>query len=229
MAKILVIEDDKNMRDAVQDNLEFDGHLVESVASGEEALAILAISEYDLIVLDLGLPGVSGVDLCSRFRASGGQSPVLILTANEDLHHKDQGFSAGADDYLTKPFHQKELLLRVRALLRRAPSLKEDTLRYGPFVLDPSTRQLTRAGEALRLTPIEFTLLEFMVRNSQRVFTQEELLLKVWPSSSERTANSIRMCIGKIRAKIDIQGEPSFIENLHGHGYRLRFLDMKTN
>lgn len=222
MAKILLVEDDNEISIAVQDMLELDRHRVEAVDSGEDALAMLAINEYDLIVLDMGLPGITGVDVCNQFRFKGGVSPILFLTANDTMKGKESGFSAGADDYLTKPFNMKELSLRVRALLRRPGILRPDVLTTGWLVVEPGSHKVTKRGESVKLSPIEFALLEFLMRHPGRIFSQDELLSKVWPSDSERTPDTIRTCIRKLRAKVDEPGEQSVIENLHGLGYRLR-------
>jgi two-component system OmpR family response regulator len=222
MAKILLVEDDPNIAAAVQDSLEHTKHRVEAVVDGEEALVCLEVSEYDLIVLDMGLPKMSGAEVCSAFRARGGTTPVLMLTANDTLRGKEAGFTAGVDDYLTKPFHPAELLMRVKALLRRSPNLQNDVLTCGGLELDLGTTQVRHKGQLIRLSPIELALLEFLMRHKGRVFSQDELLVKVWPSDSERTPDSIRTCIRKLRAKIDEPGAESIIENLHGLGYRLR-------
>jgi two-component system, OmpR family, response regulator len=222
MAKILLVEDDREIATAVQDVLELDKHRVETVIDGEDALARLAVNEYDLIVLDMGLPGISGIEVCNAFRFRGGSSPILFLTANDSIKGKESGFAAGADDYLTKPFHMRELTMRVKALLRRPTILKEDTLSCGSLVVDPSAHIVKNRGETVKLSPIEFALLEFLMRHPGRIFSQDELLSKVWPSDSERTPDTIRTCIRKLRAKIDQPGDPSIIENLHGLGYRLR-------
>lgn len=222
MAKILLVEDDTNIAKSVQDTLELDGHRVETVANGEDAMAYLGANEYDVIVLDMGLPGISGVEVCQNFRSRGGKAPILMLTANDTIDHKESGFTAGIDDYLTKPFQPKELLLRIKALLRRPQNLKADVLCCGALSLDPAKHLVTKHDEPIHLSPTEFALLEFMMRNSGRTFNQEELLLKVWSSDSERTPDTIRTCIRKLRAKIDQPGEQSIIENIHGLGYRLR-------
>ena len=222
VAKILLVEDDENVAVGVQDSLESVHHRVEAVLDGEEALVRLAINEYDLIVLDMGLPKITGAEVCKEFRGRGGTTPILMLTANDTLRGKEIGFTAGVDDYLTKPFHPQELLLRVKALLRRPSNIQADLLSIGALQLDPDNHNVISGGQAVRLTPIEFALLEFMMRHKGRTFSQEELLAKVWPSDSERTPDSIRTCIRKLRAKIDDPGAESVIENVHGLGYRLR-------
>lgn len=221
MAKILFVEDDKSLALSIQDHLELDKHRVEHVENGEDALAYLDVNTYDLIILDVGLPGISGVEVCNKFRNRGGKTPILMLTANNTLQDKESGFSAGVDDYLTKPFHIKELLLRLKALLRRPTELISDNLTAGALTLDRAKYAAILHGNTIRLSPTEYALLEFLMRHPGRTFSQDELLEKVWSSASERTADTIRTCIRKLRAKIDLPGKPSIIENLHGIGYRL--------
>lgn len=221
MAKILVVEDHLQTATNIKDHLELNHHRVEVVNDGDDALSHLAVNDYDLIVLDMDLPKVNGIQVCRRYRERGGVAHVIMLTGNDSMDGKEGGFTAGVDDYLTKPFHPRELLLRVQALLRRTQDLKKDLLTHRTITLDPVSHSLTNHGKEIRLAPIEFALLEFLMRHKGQVFAQEDLLARVWPADSERIPDTIRACVRKIRAKVDIAGEPSVIENVHGIGYKL--------
>jgi DNA-binding response OmpR family regulator len=221
MAKILVVEDDPIVASMVADALEFGSHSVEMLTDGLEAQAFLKTYTYDLLILDVELPGMTGFEICRAFRGGGGKAPVLMLTGKSTITDKTDGFEAGADDYLTKPFHVKELLLRVQALLKRASPSSEPVLKASDLVLDPSAFKITKNGGELRLTPVEFALLEFLMRHPGRVFSPEALINSAWPSSSERSPETVRTCVKKLRDKIDTKGLPSIITNAPGVGYKL--------
>lgn len=221
MAKILVVEDDAALRMTIQDTLEFERHQVETAANGIDALAMLGASGYDLLVLDVHLPGADGLEICRYYRKRGGDAPVLFLTARDTISDKEQGYSAGADDYLTKPFHIRELTLRTQALLKRSASKSDDVLCIRNLELNRKTHTVSKAGEKLKLAKMEFTLLEFFMRHSGEVFSTEALVARVWPSESERSPETLRSAIKKLREKIDSAGESSLIQNVHGVGYKL--------
>lgn len=221
MTKILVVEDDKTLATTVSDWLKYEHYLVEIVESGQAALDRLGTSSYDVIVLDLALPGIGGIEVLKRYRNGGGSAPVLILTGKGELDEKEQGFEAGADDYLTKPCHLRELSARVKALLRRPKMTVGNIVKFGPLELDPSAFRVTRDGREVQLARMEFALLEFLMRHPAQVFSPEALLERVWKSESERSPESIRTLIKKLRKKIDTPGGDSLIENVHGVGYRL--------
>ena len=222
MANILLVEDDTSSAAFVTEWLNAQQHELQVVNDGGEALKKMMDSEFDVILLDWNLPNTSGLNILREYRKNGKNTPVIMLTGRSDLKEKEIGLDSGADDYLTKPFHPKELLMRVKALLRRPSNFQSDVLSIGAIELHPTEHTVSNRGEPVRLSPIEFALLEFMLRHKGRTFSQEELLAKVWPSDSERTPDSIRTCIRKLRAKIDNPGDESLIENLHGLGYRLR-------
>ncbi len=221
MAKILLVEDNLPTATNIRDHLELDRHRVEMVNNGEDALAHLAVGDYDIIVLDMNLPGIDGTEVCRHYRHRGGNAHILMLTANDTMEAKEGGFVSGVDDYLTKPFHPRELSLRVQALLRRSDKLKQDILSYGTLTVDPISHVVTKQGRQIKLAPIEFDLLTFLLRHRGQVFSSEDLLVKVWPSDSERIPETIRVCVRKIRAKVDDPGETSIIENVHGVGYKI--------
>jgi len=220
MAKILLVEDDRNLADTICTWLQLESYLVEKAETGTDALDLLRAYPYDLVILDIELPRLNGLEVCRQFRASGGSCPVLFLTNKSTVADKETGFGIGADDYLTKPFHLKELSARLRALLRRSQMLFPDVLTAGKLELDPRSRQLKRAGEDIHLPKMEFALLEFFMRYPNQVFSSEALLERVWTSESERSSDTIRSCIKKLRNKIDIEGEQSMIKNVHGVGYK---------
>ncbi len=221
MAKILVVEDDAEFAAVIEEWLSFDHHTVEVVPTGNEGLERLQIFEYELVILDLGLPGVSGMDILRSFRAQGAMTPVLILTGKRAMEDKLEGFETGADDFLTKPFHGKELSARVKALLRRPQAMLPTILKHGDIELDPDNFVVKRNGEEVRLLPKEFALLQFMMRNPKRLFVTDELLLRVWSSDSEATAEALTTCIKRLRQKLDLPGQPSVVRNVHGVGYGL--------
>lgn len=222
MAKILVVEDDPGTALIVQDTLEFEHYIVEVVADGLMAMEYLRSFSYDLIVLDFNLPGMTGAEICRTFRAEGGTSPVIMLTSRQELPDKATGFSSGVDDYLPKPFAPQELVWRIKSLLRRATGVLSERLKAGHIEMDLESKIVWKRGVEVHLSPIEFALLEFFLRHPGRVFGQEALLDSVWPSTSERTADTVRTCIRRLRVKIDVEGEPSLISNVHGAGYKLR-------
>lgn len=221
MAKILIVEDDLSLGKMVRDWLALDHHATELVSDGAEALSMLKVYEYDLIVLDWELPNVSGIEILKAFRAQGGLAPVLMLTGRGTIDDKESGFDSGADDYLTKPFHGKELTARIRALLRRPEGYVGDILSCGALQLDKTNYRVTRGEEEIRLLPKEFALLEFLMRNQKRVFAPEALLNRVWATESEATVDALTTCIKRLRKKIDVDGQPSIIRTVHGVGYKL--------
>src|SRR4030095_15121453 len=203
MAKILLVEDDVQLSRTVKGWLSLEHHSVETVQSGQDALDMLAVYQYDLIVLDWQLPGLSGLELCKEFRSQGGLTPILMLTGKSAIAEKEAGLDAGSDDYLTKPFHMKELSARVRALLRRASGMTSNVLSAGKLVLDPSLYRVTVNGEEIHLQKREFALLEFLMRNPNKVFSAEALLERVWASETDATPFAIRTCMMRLRRKIE--------------------------
>ncbi len=220
MSKILVVEDEKNIADTISDMLSFEGHVVEIVDNGGDALQLLKISEFELIVLDWGLPGKSGLEVLSLYRAAGGNAPVLMLTAKRQVEERECGLDSGADDYLTKPFHMRELAARVRALLRRPAALMDNVLQAGYLRLDRGTHSLTREGHPVRLLPREFDLLEFFMRHPNQIFSLNSLLNHIWRSDTDASPAAVRQCIKRLRKKIDVQDGQSLIESVHGVGYK---------
>ncbi|HEY9719309.1 MAG TPA: response regulator transcription factor [Trichormus sp.] len=222
MAKILVSDDDVSLCTTITGWLSLEHHNVESVHDGNDALEHLKISEYDIVVLDIGLPGISGLEVLKELRTSGSTTPVLILTGKTTVDDVEKGFEAGADDYLRKPFHGKELMARIRALLRRPQSMVGNVLTFGNLVLDRENYKVTKDGHNVNLLPKEFSLLEFFMRHPNRVFAPEALLNRVWSSDSDATIEAVTTCIKRLRQKIDTAGQASLICTVRGAGYRLQ-------
>lgn len=221
MAKILVVEDDLDLRSIVEDWLKHEHHLIETATKGDEAMELITTYPYDLIILDWQLPVLDGIQILQKFRQGGGRTPVLMLTGQDKTNHIETGLDSGADDYLTKPFHMKELSARIRALLRRPQNVIENVLKCGDITLNPRTYSVTRGGADLKLLPKEFALLEFFMRHPNQVFSTEALLDRVWRSENDAAPETVRTCIKRLRKKIDLENEDSIIETLHSVGYRL--------
>ncbi len=221
MAKILVVDDDPGIRDIVANVLEEYNHTVESLDNGGEAVGWLRAYQYDLIILDWQLPGQSGVEICEQFRNAGGQTPVLMLTGKGQIDEKELGYGSGVDDYLTKPFHVKELVLRVNALLKRIPEIRHKKSCIKGWVLDDLNYTVSREGETVQLTRREWQLLDFLFRRPNQYFDSDTLLNRVWETDSEATSEALRTCIKRLRKKLDKPNEDSIIVSVKGLGYMI--------
>ena len=221
MAKILLVEDDLDLAQMVVEWLTFEHHSVELVADGQEGMDRLRLCQYDAVILDWGLPQMSGTEILRAYRAEGGNTPIIMLTGKGSVSEKETGLDSGADDYLTKPFNMKELSARMRALLRRSSGLATNVLRVGDLVVDPSKYKVSN-GVDIQLLPREFALLEFFMRHPDEVFSGDALLQRVWHSESEATSEAIRTCIKRLRQKIDKDDNDSIIQTIPRVGYKLR-------
>lgn len=222
MAKILVVEDDVDLSCKVNDWLSFEQHLVEVVYDGREAYDRLRVYCYEVVVLDWDLPKMTGLEVCKQYRDQGGHTPILMLTGKDAIAEKEAGLDAGADDYLTKPFHLKELSARIRALLRRpVQSYTGSTIKLGELELDPLSRRVTRNGGEVILQPKEYALLEFFMRHPNEVFSPDALINRVWNSDSDVSADSIYTYMKMLRRKISPEAPGSIIKTVHGVGYKL--------
>lgn len=223
MTKILVVEDHKELSDLIRDSLAANECLVDCVQSGPEALNQLRLYEYDLIILDLNLPGLSGIDVCRTFRQHGGSTPVLMLTGNRTIDDKELGFEAGADDYLCKPFHFRELVLRAKAMMRRGAGQtgNNGVLTAGNISLYIKEHRITRNDLEINLLPKEFALLEFLLRHPNQVFSAEALIQRVWPSTTDSSPETIRSYITRLRSKLGASEDDPIIATVHGVGYKL--------
>lgn len=220
MAKILLAEDDLALASTIKDWLEFEKNTVEAVKDGASALDNLLALEYDVAILDWNLPNMTGVEVCQQYRAKGGAIPIILLTGKNSVKEKEEGLDAGADDYLTKPFHPKELAARLRAMIRRSTGFVSEVMTVGPLTLDREKRVVLLHGKPVHLQPMEYTLLEFFMKNPNQVFSPETLLAKLWDASSDVSLDAIYTCIRRLRKKLDTpESSDSIIRTVHGVGY----------
>jgi two-component system response regulator MprA len=220
---ILVVDDEAAVRRALNRALRLEGYEVELAADGAEALRLLEDgAQPDVVLLDLLMPGVDGLEVCRRLRRSGSRLPVLMLTARAEVSDRVSGLDAGADDYLAKPFALQELLARVRALLRRSGGDESDVLRFADLELDPRTREVRRGGEEIELTRTEFSLLELFLRNPRQVLTRSLIFERVWGYDFGAGSNSLDVYVGYLRRKTEAGGGPRLIHTVRGVGYALR-------
>ncbi len=219
--RVLLVEDDPDLSRQLKASLDDAGYAVDHAPDGEEAQFLGETEPYDAIILDLGLPKVDGVSVLERWRRDGRTTPVLILTARGAWSEKVAGFDAGADDYLTKPFHTEELLARLRALLRRAAGQASPTLTCGGLRLDPRSARASVNGEPLRLTSLEYRLLHYLMMQQGRVISRTELVEHLYDQDFDRDSNTIEVFVGRVRKKIGADR----IETVRGLGYRLVCLE----
>lgn len=220
--ELLLVEDDALLGKSVQRGLSDAGHECEWVKDGEEAIRQARGASYSVIILDLMLPDISGIEVLRRLRADGIETPVLVLTALGSVDERVSGLNAGADDYLVKPFAFAELAARLDALARRAMQTVKTELRDGPLMLDLRTRRATRNSKDIDLTPTEFSLLEFLMRNANQTVTRRMLCEHLWDADWEGVTNVIEVHINRLRAKIDRGFDERLIHTLRGIGYAFR-------
>ncbi|MGE5618792.1 MAG: response regulator transcription factor [Sphingomonadaceae bacterium] len=220
--RILVVDDDPKILSLMRRGLSFAGYDVALAPDGEEALSIARDQPPDLVVLDVMLPGLDGLEVCRRLRAGDPDMPILMLTAKDRVPDRVAGLDAGADDYLVKPFAFDELLARIRALLRRARPPEDDVLRYADLTLNPATREVQRGGRPIELTTREYELLEFLMRHARQVLSRELIFERVWGSDFLGDSNLIDVHIMRLRDKLEAAGERRLIHTVRGVGYTLR-------
>ncbi|KAA9133570.1 response regulator transcription factor [Marinihelvus fidelis] len=219
--RILIVEDDIRLQDSVAGMLREAGYAVDVTADGTEGLWYGEEFPIDLAIVDLGLPGMSGLELIAALRKASVDVPILILTARSDWKDKVDGLEAGADDYLTKPFHPEELKARVSALLRRAAGHASPALAFGPLDIDLSAQRVRLDGNEVDLTTFEYKVLEYLAMRPDSVVTKSELSEHIYEEDADRDSNVIEVFIGRLRRKLDPGGELKPIETLRGRGYRL--------
>lgn len=221
--KILVVEDEKRIANYVKKGLELKSHVVDVCYDGQAGLDFALAEEYDLLILDWMLPGMSGLEICKQLRADDDSTPILMLTARGEVKDTVTGLDAGADDYLPKPFAFEELLARVNALGRRSKEEVTSTFAIDSLVVDPKQAQVIRAGKEVQLSKKEFSLLEFLLRNQGQVFSAQQLAERVWSFDSDVTPNAAQVYIGYIRNKIDkdFPEEKPLITTVRGFGYKV--------
>lgn len=220
MLRILIVEDEHDIADFVSRGLRLKGYAVDVALDGESALEKLRQETPDLVILDLMLPRIDGIEICRRLRAIS-DVPVLMLTARDSVGDKVEGLEAGADDYLTKPFAFPELVARVRALLRRRVS-DDEVIAVGDLVIRPASREVERAGRALELTQREYELLDLLARNAGRVVNKQTIFEKVWGYDFEVESDVIKVYVRYLRRKVNAPGEPDLIRSVRGIGYMLK-------
>ena len=218
--RLLLIEDDAALREGLARQLEADGYRVDLAADGADGLFQAQEYPVDLVIVDLGLPKLSGLAVVQRLRAQGRSLPILILTARGSWQDKVTGLEAGADDYLVKPFEYPELAARIKALLRRSLKATSDVLALGPLSIDFSAQVARLDGVPMELTAFEYRVLEYLVRERPRVVTKQELSDYLYPHDEDRDSNVLEVLVGRLRRKLDPGGTLTPIETLRGRGYR---------
>jgi DNA-binding response OmpR family regulator len=222
--RILLVDDEADLVDAIARGLRRHGYAVDTALDGDEALAKATWTPYDLICLDITMPGIDGFEVCRSLRQDppeGGAPRILMLTARDTVEERIRGLDVGADDYLVKPFAFDELAARVRSLLRRDPGRSGAVLEVGTLRLDTATHRVTRADRDMDLTAKEFALLRYFMSRPGEVVSQEDLLDHVWDEHADPFTNTVRVTVGTLRRKISVEGEPNLIETIVGSGYRL--------
>lgn len=217
--RILLIEDEEKLAQTLARNLKAEGFAVDTVGNGIEGLEMAAGCAYDLIVLDILLPGLDGTQILQKLRERNREVPVLMLTAKDSIRDKVKHFEAGADDYLTKPFSFAELLVRVKALLRRQPVQQTDVICIGDFELDRRTRKVKRGGKRIDLSAKEYALLEYLAANAGRVLSRSMIVEHVWDQSFESLTNIVDVYIRQLRTKLEDHDDQKLIRTIRGAGY----------
>jgi DNA-binding response OmpR family regulator len=229
--KILLVEDEPHIAQNIKKGLEIKSYVVDVVYEGQKGLDFALAEDYDVIILDWMLPGMSGQKIAKELRKAGNSTPILMLTAKTTINSRVQGLDSGADDYLGKPFAFKELLARIRALSRRGQKPVQTDLLVGDLTLEPTNYQVKRAGHEIHLSKQEFALLEFFMRHPGQVFSKEELLEKVWSFDSDILPNTVQVYIGYLRNKIDkpFPKLPALIQTVRGFGYKIEAQLLEDN
>lgn len=221
-AHILLVDDDRHVTEILRRAMAYEGYSVDVALRGDEALQKTLEHPPDLIVLDLMLPGVDGLEVCRRLRAAGNQVPILMLTAKDSIPDRVAGLDLGADDYLVKPMELEELLARVRALLRRRNPEQNEVLRFADLELDTGTRTAHRGPREISLSTTEYELLALFMRRPRQVLTRDIIMDRVWGYDFEGESNVLEVYIGYLRSKLEGNGEPRLIHTVRGAGYVLR-------
>ncbi|WP_067474111.1 response regulator transcription factor [Nocardia amamiensis] len=223
--RILVVDDDRAVRESLRRSLTFNGYSVDLAVDGVDALEKATAQRPDALVLDVMMPRLDGLEVCRRLRSTGDDLPILVLTARDSVSERVAGLDAGADDYLPKPFALEELLARLRALLRRTaadPGEASEAMKFADLSLDPVTREVSRSVRPISLTRTEFSLLEMLMANPRRVLTRSRILEEVWGYDFPTSGNALEVYIGYLRRKTEAEGEPRLIHTVRGVGYVLR-------
>jgi len=219
--RILVAEDDSRLLTQLDALLQQNGYSVDLADNGEHALFLIREYSYDLAIVDIGMPKLDGFEVIKKARQADISCPILILTARDRWQEKVEGLDAGADDYLTKPFHNEELLARAKALIRRASGQANPTIQFGPIALDTVSEELSLNGQALDLTAYEYKVMEYLMLNPNKVISKTELTEHIYDQDFDLDSNVIEVFIGRLRKKLDPSGDLKPIETLRGRGYRI--------
>jgi two-component system, OmpR family, response regulator MprA len=220
--KVLIVDDDRSVAEMLRRNLAYEGFAVEVALDGPAALDLTRDRQPELIVLDLMLPGIDGLEVLRRLRAAGDATPVLMLTARDAVDDRVAGLEGGADDYLVKPFAFRELLARIHALLRRSQGEAHEVLRFADVTLDTGTRLAQRGNQTIELSTTEYDLLAYFMRHPNQVLTRQQLMERVWGYDFEGESNVLEVYVGYLRRKLEDGGRPRLIQTVRGAGYVLR-------
>ena len=223
MPSLLIIEDERGIRDSLREGLSYQGYEVQGAATGSAGLSAVREKKPDLVILDLMLPDLDGIEVCRRLRGMGDMA-ILMLTARDGLADRIKGLDAGADDYLVKPFAFDELLARVRAVLRRRtpPAAEVQAIAIGNLRVDTAARQVSRGDRAVDLTPKEYELLVLLASNKGRVLKKEQILERVWGYDAEADSDALKVTVNHLRTKLNAEGEPDLIQTIRGFGYLMK-------
>lgn len=219
--KVLIVEDEKLIRENLVSSFKASGFATESAANGEDGLFLADEYPIDLAVVDIGLPGISGLELIAKLRESGNVVPVIVLTARDSWQDKVEGLSTGADDYMAKPFQFEELLARCNALLRRTAGFASPVLEFADIKLDTMAQSISKAGKHVELTAYEYKVIEYLFMNPKKVISKSELTEHIYDQDFDRDSNVLEVFVGRLRKKVDPNQELKLIQTLRGQGYRL--------
>jgi two-component system response regulator MprA len=219
---VLVVDDEPAVRGSLRRALGLEGYEISTADDGQDALEALAESDFEAVILDIAMPGIDGIEVCRRVRRSGDRTPILMLTARDAVDDRVAGLDAGADDYLSKPFALRELVARLRALMRRTEAVEDPVVRFDDLTLNRQTREVRRGDREIELTRTEFSLLELLMDNPRLVLTRSQIFEHVWGYDFGPTSNSLGVYVGYLRRKLEAGGEPRLIQTIRGVGYSLR-------
>ena len=221
--RILIVEDEHRIAQTIKKGLEQERYAVDLAFTGTDGFDLASTESYDTIILDLMLPGMDGLTICKQLRKQNIQTPILILTAKSQIRDKVEGLDGGADDYLTKPFSFEELLARIRALARRPESFKENTLKVGDLTLDPKSYVVTRGSQLISLSNKEFALLEYLMRNANKILSKDEIIGHVWDYEADILPNTVEVNMRNLRNKIDnpFKNRKPLLHTVRGFGYKI--------